>query len=167
MNRPVPLIAPQVCGPSGHSLHVALRAAAQEFVNRPVPLIAPQVCGPSGHSLRVALSAVAESFFNLLKRERIRCRTYKTRVEARQDMFDYIEMFDDQKRKHVRNGMLSPIEFERQQETKTGGVYKLGAIQFAVTGRFTVTWHPAILNERAKHTDVSGIEDGKIAVCYQ
>lgn len=38
-------------------------------------------------------NAVAESFFNLLKRERIRRRTYKTRVEARQDVFDYIEMF--------------------------------------------------------------------------
>jgi len=31
--------------------------------------------------------AVAESFFNLLKRELIRLRTYKTREEARQDVF--------------------------------------------------------------------------------
>ncbi|WP_404829691.1 IS3 family transposase [Stappia indica] len=30
--------------------------------------------------------------------------------------FDYIEMFYNPKRKHVRNGMLSPVEFERQQE---------------------------------------------------
>ena len=51
-------------------------------------------------------NAVAESFFNLLKRERIRRRTYKTRAEARQDVFDYIEMFYNPKRKHVRNGML-------------------------------------------------------------
>jgi putative transposase len=60
-------------------------------------------------------NAVAESFFNLLKRERIRRRTYKTREEARQDVFDYIEMFYNPVRKHVRNGMLSPVEFERQQ----------------------------------------------------
>ena len=60
-------------------------------------------------------NAVVESFFNLLKRERIRRRTYKTREEARQDVFDYIEMFYNPKRKHVRNGMLSPVEFERQQ----------------------------------------------------
>jgi len=33
-------------------------------------------------------NAVAESFFNLLKRERIRRRTYKTREEARRDVFD-------------------------------------------------------------------------------
>ena len=67
-------------------------------------------------------NAVAESFFNLLKRERIRRRTYKTRAEARQDVFDYIEMFYNPKRKHVRNGMLSPVEFERQQEMRTEGV---------------------------------------------
>jgi transposase InsO family protein len=54
--------------------------------------------------------------------ERIRRRTYKTRVEARQDVFDYIEMFYNPKRKHVRNGMLSPVEFERQQEMRTEGV---------------------------------------------
>lgn len=53
-------------------------------------------------------NAVAESFFNLLKRERIRRRTYKTREDARRDVFDYIEMFYNPKRKHARNGMLSP-----------------------------------------------------------
>jgi putative transposase len=31
--------------------------------------------------------AVAESFFNLLKRERIRCKKYKTREEANSDVF--------------------------------------------------------------------------------
>jgi putative transposase len=38
-------------------------------------------------------NAVAESFFNLLKRERIRRRVYRSRDEARQDVFDFIEMF--------------------------------------------------------------------------
>jgi hypothetical protein len=61
-------------------------------------------------------NAVAESFFNLLKRERIRRRVYRSRDEARQDVFDYIEMFYNPKRKHVRNGMLSPVEFEKQQK---------------------------------------------------
>jgi putative transposase len=58
-------------------------------------------------------NAVAESFFNLLRRERIRRRTYRNREEARRDMFDYMEIFYIPKRKHVRNGMLSPVEFER------------------------------------------------------
>jgi putative transposase len=62
-------------------------------------------------------NAVAESFFNLLKRERIRRKVYRTRAEARQDVFDYIEMFYNPTRKHVRNGMLSSVEFERQHKT--------------------------------------------------
>jgi putative transposase len=62
-------------------------------------------------------NAVAESFFNLLKRERIRRKIYRTREEARQDMFDYIEMFCNPRRKHTRNGMLSPVEFKRQHNT--------------------------------------------------
>lgn len=33
-------------------------------------------------------NAVAESFFPLLKRERIRHKTYGTRVETKQDVFD-------------------------------------------------------------------------------
>ena len=63
-----------------------------------------------------------ESFFNLLKRERVRRRTYRTREEARQDVFDYIEMFYNPKRKHARNGMLSPVDFERQQKLRYEGV---------------------------------------------
>ena len=65
---------------------------------------------------------MAESFFNLLKRERIRRRKSKTRAEARQDVFDYIEFFYNPQRKHVRNGMLSPINFEQQQKLKLQGV---------------------------------------------
>lgn len=67
-------------------------------------------------------NAVAESFFSSLKRERIRRRTYKTREGARQDVFDYVEMFYNPVRKQVRNGMLSPVEFERQQTLKAEGV---------------------------------------------
>lgn len=67
-------------------------------------------------------NAVAESFFNLLKRERIRRRTYKTREVARSDVFDYIEMFYNPKRKHASNGMLSPADFEGQQARKLQGV---------------------------------------------
>ncbi len=57
---------------------------------------------------------MAESFFNLLKRERIRRKTYWPREEARQDVFHCIEMFYNPRSKRVRNGMLSPVEFERQ-----------------------------------------------------
>lgn len=61
-------------------------------------------------------NAVAESFFQRLKRERIRRRTYLTRDAARQDVFDYIEMFYTPKRKHTNNGMLSAVNFEARQQ---------------------------------------------------
>jgi putative transposase len=67
-------------------------------------------------------NAVVESFFNLLKRERIRRRKYKTPEEARRDVIDYIEFFYNPQRKHVRNGMLSPITLEQQYKQKLQGV---------------------------------------------
>jgi putative transposase len=85
----------------------------------------------SQHNLDASMSrrgnchdnAVAESFFQLLKRERIRRRTYLTREAARQDVFEYIEMFYNPKRKHTNNGMLSPVDFEtRQQKLNEAGV---------------------------------------------
>jgi len=65
-----------------------------------------------GHCLD---NAVAESFFQLLKRERIKRRIYPTREVARQDIFDYIELFYNPVRKHGHNNMLSPMEFEKRQ----------------------------------------------------
>jgi len=59
-------------------------------------------------------NAVAESFFQLLKRERIRRKTYATRDEAKQDVFDYIEMFYNPKRRHSVSNRLSPVEYEKQ-----------------------------------------------------
>ena len=61
-------------------------------------------------------NAMTESFFNLLKCKTVRRKTYRKREEARKAVFSYIEMFYSPKSKHVRSGMLSPIEFERQQE---------------------------------------------------
>jgi len=54
-----------------------------------------------GHNLICSMSAVgscadnasAESFFGQMKRERVNRRRYQTRMEARADIFDYIEMF--------------------------------------------------------------------------
>ena len=53
-------------------------------------------------------NAVAESFFQLLKREKVRRRKYRSHEEARRDVFEYIELFYNPKRKHTNNGMLSP-----------------------------------------------------------
>jgi putative transposase len=65
-------------------------------------------------------NAVAESFFQLLKRERVKRKIYKTREDARRDIFDYIELFYNPKRKHGYNDNLSPIEFEKRYFVKLG-----------------------------------------------
>ena len=59
-------------------------------------------------------NAVAESFFQLLKRERIRRKIYLDRNEARRDIFDYIEMFYNPKRRHGYTNDVSPIEYEKR-----------------------------------------------------
>ena len=67
-------------------------------------------------------NAVAENFFSLLKRERIRRKIYRTREDARSDVFDDIEMFYNPKRKQARNGMLSPADYEKKQKLNSRGV---------------------------------------------
>ena len=67
-------------------------------------------------------NAVAESFFQLLKRERIRRKIYKTRREAKEDIFNYIEMFYNSTRKHGTNGLLSPRQYEDQFKMNDGVV---------------------------------------------
>jgi putative transposase len=72
------------------------------------------------HNLQTSMSrrgncwdnAVAESFFSSLKKERIKKRIYKTRDIARSDVFDYIEMFYNQTRRHSHLGGVSPEAFE-------------------------------------------------------
>ena len=57
-------------------------------------------------------NACVESFFGTLKRELICHRQYRTRDEATQDIFEYIEVFYNRKRRHSTLGYDSPAEYE-------------------------------------------------------
>lgn len=59
-------------------------------------------------------NAVAESFFHTLKVETINGVTFKTREEAKSVVFEYIEGFYNNKRRHSSLGYLSPVEFEKK-----------------------------------------------------
>ena len=61
-------------------------------------------------------NAVMESFFSSLKTERTAAKTYRTRDQAKADVFDYIERFYNPTRRHSTLGYLSPMEFEMQAE---------------------------------------------------
>jgi len=57
-------------------------------------------------------NAAMESFFSSLKVERVARKIYRTRDEARADVFDYIERFYNPRRRHSTLVYLSPREFE-------------------------------------------------------
>jgi len=58
-------------------------------------------------------NAVAESFFSTLKTELVDDEDYRTRSEARQSIFEYIEVFYNRQRRHSYLGYISPVEYER------------------------------------------------------
>ena len=69
-------------------------------------------------------NAVVESFFASLKRERTRRKKYRTRDEARADVFDYIERFYNRKRRHGYVGNMSPAHYEKRTSGLNSGVHQ-------------------------------------------
>jgi putative transposase len=59
-------------------------------------------------------NAAMESFFSSLKTERIGKKVYRSRAQAKADVFDYIECFYNPTRRHSTLAYLSPIDFERE-----------------------------------------------------
>ncbi|SPJ27738.1 hypothetical protein TRM7615_01229 [Falsiruegeria mediterranea M17] len=58
---------------------------------------------------------------------------YPTRDNARRDVFDYIELFYNPKRKHTNNSMLSPGDYEnKQRKPKQAGVSETWGTTFKV-----------------------------------
>lgn len=78
----------------------------------------------AGHNIICSMSAVgscydnaaAESFFGLLKRERVSRRKYVSRAEARSDVFDYIEMTHNPRKRRkleqLRQNALNEVSME-------------------------------------------------------
>ena len=76
----------------------------------------------AGYGMRASMSregncydnAPMESFFGTLKMELTHNVGYATREQARQEIFEYIEVFYNRMCRHARLNYLSPIDFERQ-----------------------------------------------------
>lgn len=58
-------------------------------------------------------NAPAESFFHTLKTELIHHCRFETREEAKQQIFEYIEVFYNRQRKHSTVGYQTPAEFDQ------------------------------------------------------
>jgi len=61
-------------------------------------------------------NSAMESFFSSLKTERTARKVYRSREQARSDVFDYIERFYNPTRRHSTLGYVSPIQFEEAQK---------------------------------------------------
>jgi transposase InsO family protein len=65
-------------------------------------------------------NAVIESFHSIIKRERIYRNRYRTRKQARQDIFWYMEVFYNRKRPHSTIDYCSPMEYENMYDKDLG-----------------------------------------------
>jgi transposase InsO family protein len=59
-------------------------------------------------------NAPMESFWGTLKQELVHHRRYRTRLEAIQDITEYIEIFYNRQRRQARLGFLSPVVYEQR-----------------------------------------------------
>jgi putative transposase len=64
-------------------------------------------------------NAVAETFFATLKKELVNRRSWPSRLELQSAVFEYIEAFDNRRRRHSTLGMVSPAEYERTPTMET------------------------------------------------
>ncbi len=61
-------------------------------------------------------NACVESFFGSLKNEWVKGKIYKTFDDAKKDIFKYIEVFYNRKRRHASLGYVSPVVYEEMHE---------------------------------------------------
>ena len=67
-------------------------------------------------------NAVVESFFHTLKTEHVFFHTYETKAEAKQSIFEFIEVFYNRQRLHSSLGYQSPVVYEEQAEVSLPAV---------------------------------------------
>ena len=108
------LVGIEACG-SAHHWSRELQALGHTVRLMPPAYVKPYVKRQKNDaSGNVWDNAAMESFFSSLKTERTARRVYRSRDEAKADVFDYIERFYNPKRRHSTIGYLSPMEFEQQ-----------------------------------------------------
>ena len=56
-------------------------------------------------------NAIMETFFHSLKTEWVYFENYQTRAEARQSIFEYVEIFYNRTRRHSAIGYCAPVEY--------------------------------------------------------
>ena len=91
-------------------------------------------------------NAVAESF-PVVETRTDKEKIYATREEARSDIFDYIEMFYNSKRRHGSSDQMSPTEYENQY------YQRLEVSRLSVAIQSQPFAHPALGINRIRNKD--------------
>ncbi|CAH1217040.1 IS3 family transposase ISNeu4 [Paenibacillus auburnensis] len=63
-------------------------------------------------------NACIESFHSLLKKEFVYCARFKTKKQAYEEIYQYIEFFYNRKRIHGALGYISPVQFAARFKRK-------------------------------------------------
>ena len=100
--------------PAGHLIHHSDRGAQYTSDDFREELARHGIECSMSAAANCSDNAVVESFFGALKRERVNRVRYRTRDEARADLFEYIEVFYNRKRRHGYLGNVSPADFEER-----------------------------------------------------
>ena len=64
-------------------------------------------------------NAMIESFWSRMQVELLDRRTWRTRVELANAIFEYLEIFHNRQRRHSALGMVTPVEFATRHQTET------------------------------------------------
>ena len=64
-------------------------------------------------------NAVAESFFATIKKRIIKRKIYSTREDAKAEIFNFIEMFYNPRKRHSHTGGVSPVSYTHLRAHET------------------------------------------------
>ena len=82
-------------------------------------------------------NSVAESFFATLKKELIHRRSWPRKDELRSEVFEFIEIFYNRRRRHSTLGMLSPADYENSTLRDPRG--RVAASRLQPTDKINIT----------------------------
>ena len=82
-------------------------------------------------------NSVAESFFATLKKELVDRRSWPEKAELRTEIFNFIEIFYNRRRRHSTLGMLSPADYEKS--TLSPGGSRVAASRLTPHEKMTIT----------------------------
>jgi len=71
-------------------------------------------------------NAIVETFFGTLKSELVYFHNYRTKAEAKQSIFEYIEIYYNRYRRHSALDYMSPFEFESKMKLTIPRVHFMG-----------------------------------------